>query len=83
MRERTALDAGDGLWDGDARQACAAKKRPVADAGDGIGDGDARQAFAAFERTAADAGDGIGLTIALGGDGGGYGDAASVGIVTR
>ena len=40
--ERIVFDAGDGLGDGDARQACAVIERTAADAGDGIGDVDAR-----------------------------------------
>ena len=56
--ERFFADWGDGVGDGDARQAAATRERLVADGGDGVADGDARQAAATRERLVADWGDG-------------------------
>ncbi len=58
--ERSVADFGDGVGDGDARQAAATIERLVADGGDGARDDDARQASATAERSVADFGDGVG-----------------------
>ena len=70
------LDAGDGLWYCDARQAGAVIERLVPDAGDGLGYVDARQALAESERIVSDSGDGIGGAVV--GDGGGDDDIAFI-----
>ena len=44
--ERPYADVGDGVADGDARQAAAIFERIVADVGDGVADDDSRQAGA-------------------------------------
>ena len=50
MTERTDANAGDRVWNGDARQTAATLERTLANAGDRVWNGDARQTIAPTER---------------------------------
>ena len=49
MTERTDANAGDRVWNGDARQTAATLERTSANRREGVWDGDARQTAATIE----------------------------------